>query len=172
MIEKLDFLVRFWELKARHATLGQPLEQDEQHELLSLLQLVTSDLKVPDIGAAARVPYALPAQMIGEGRMHSVELRAVTAAALVVSASYALPVGAPVIIRTTDAVRGIEYALPCRVAWVHTGASLTIALIVDGIPTRSDFEKLEGGHSFTPSLSYTRNHTWPTTRAHVAPRRQ
>jgi hypothetical protein len=172
VIEKLDFLVRFWELKARHATLGQPLEQEEQHELLSLLQLVTSDLKVPDVGAAARVPYALPAQMIGEGRMHSVELRAVTAAALVVSASHALPVGAPVIIRTTDAVRGIEYALPCRVAWVHTGASLTIALIVDGIPTRSDFEKLESGRSFTPNVSYTRNYAWPTTRSHLAPRRQ
>jgi len=172
VIEKLDFLVRFWELKARHATLGEPLEQEEQHELLSLLQLVTSDLKVPNIGAAARVPYALPAQVIGEGRMHSVELRAVTAAALVISSSTTLPVGAPVIVRTTDAVRGIEYALPCRVAWVHSGSTITIALIVDGIPTRSDFDKLESGQSFAPSVSYARNQAWPTARTHVAPRRQ
>ncbi|MGH7286187.1 MAG: hypothetical protein ACRELY_32105 [Polyangiaceae bacterium] len=172
MIEKLDFLVRFWELKARHATLGEPLGQDEQQELLSLLQLVTSDLKVPEAGAAARVPYALPAQVIGEGRMHPVELRAVTAAALVVSASSPLPVGAPVIVRTTDAVRGIEYALPCRVGWVHASASYTIALIVDGIPSRSDFEKLESAPPLAPHVAYSRGASWPVSRPMVAPRRQ
>ena len=53
MIEKLDFLVRFWELKARHATLGEPLGQDEQRELLSLLQLVTGDMHLPEIGRAS-----------------------------------------------------------------------------------------------------------------------
>ncbi|MEO8874992.1 MAG: hypothetical protein ABI461_05345, partial [Polyangiaceae bacterium] len=92
--------------------------------------------------------------------------------ALVVSASASFPVGAPVILRTTDAIRGIEYALPCRVAWVHSGAAKTIALIVDGIPTRSDFDKLESGQSFAPTIAYARSQQWPTTRAHVAPRRQ
>ncbi|HEX7664879.1 MAG TPA: hypothetical protein VF407_10220 [Polyangiaceae bacterium] len=172
MIEKLDFLVRFWELKARHATLGEPLAQDEQQELLSLLQLVTSDLKVPEAGAAARVPYALPAQVIGEGRMHAVELRAVTAAALVISSATSLPVGAPVIVRTTDAIRGIEYALPCRVGWVHKGAAYTIALIVDGIPSRSDFEKLDSTPHVAPQVAYSRSQSWPTTRREPAPRRQ
>ncbi len=172
MIEKLDFLVRFWELKARHATLGEPLGQDEQQELLSLLQLVTSDLKVPEAGAAARVPYALPAQVIGEGRMHAVELRAVTAAALVISSATSLPVGAPVIVRTTDAIRGIEYALPCRVGWVHKGSAFTIALIVDGIPSRSDFEKLDSMPNAAPHLSYARNQSWPTMRREPATRRQ
>ena len=46
------------------------------------------------------------------------------------------------IVRAADAVSGVEYALPCEVMWVHPGTSqepCTIALVVDGIPTRSVF---------------------------------
>jgi hypothetical protein len=50
VIDKLGFLVRFWELKARHATLGEPLSASEQLELLSLMQLVTGDCKMPPPG--------------------------------------------------------------------------------------------------------------------------
>src|SRR6188768_3493796 len=50
LIEKLDFLVRFWELKARNASLGEPLGSQEQIELLSLMQLVTGDLESPPAG--------------------------------------------------------------------------------------------------------------------------
>ena len=34
---------------------------------------------------------------------------------------------------------GVEYALPCKVAWVHAGAPYTVALVVDGIRSRSTF---------------------------------
>ena len=67
MIDKLDFLVRFWELKARNASLGEPLAPREQIELLSLMQLVTGDLDTPQIGPIDRPRGALPAQMIGDG---------------------------------------------------------------------------------------------------------
>src|SRR5688500_10659642 len=43
LLDKLDFLVRFWELKARNGSLGAPLAPNEQIELLSLMQLVTGD---------------------------------------------------------------------------------------------------------------------------------
>ncbi len=107
MLDKLDFLVRFWELKARNASLGEPLAAREQIELLSLMQLVTGDLDVPQMGPIERPKGALPAQMIGDGAILSVEIRAVTAAAVVVSCASQLPVGSQVILRAADAISGV-----------------------------------------------------------------
>jgi hypothetical protein len=141
VIEKLDFLVRFWELKARHATLGAPLGPHEQVELLSLMQLV-GEFDVPAAGPVARPKSALPAQLIGDGTMRAVEIRALSAAALLVAIAVPIAVGAQVIVRAADAVTGVEYALPCKVMWVHAGSAhdaSTMALVVDGIPSRSVF---------------------------------
>jgi hypothetical protein len=44
-----------------------------------------------------------------------------------------------VIVRTADAITGVEYALPCSVLWVYKGAPTILALTVDGIPTRAVF---------------------------------
>jgi len=142
MIDKLGFLSRFWELKARHATLGQPLSPSEQVELLSLMQLVTSDFKMPEPAAYTRPSDALPAQLIGEGTILPVELRHVSAAAIVVASVKPMTPAERVIVRTTDAITGVEYALPCHVAWVYDGSPCTMALVVDGIPTRSEFTQM------------------------------
>jgi len=142
VIDKLDFLVRFWELRARNESLGEPLSPREQIELLSLLQLVTGDLDVPAQGPVDRPKYALPAQMIGEGTILPVEIRAVSAAACVVSCAAQVPEGAQMILRAADAVSGVEYALPCRVLWVYKGAPTILALSVDGIPTRRVFAEV------------------------------
>lgn len=139
MIDKLDFLVRFWELKARNASLGEPLGPREQIELLSLMQLVTGDLDVPAAGPVDRPKSALPAQMIGDGTILGVEVRSVSAAAVVVSCASQVPVGSHVILRAADAISGVEYALPCTVLWVYKGAPTIVALHVDGIPTRAVF---------------------------------
>lgn len=139
MIEKLDFLVRFWELKARNASLGEPLAPREQIELLSLMQLVTGDLDVPAAGPVERPKGALPAQMIGDGTILSVEIRAVTAAAVIVSSASAVPPGSQVILRAADAISGVEYALPCKVLWVYKASPTYLAMSVDGIPTRMVF---------------------------------
>jgi hypothetical protein len=130
VIDKLGFLVRFWELRARHATLGLPLSAGEQIELLSLMQLVTSDFKMPEPGTCARPSNALPAQLIGEGTILPVEVRYVCAAALLVSSAKSMSPSERVIVRTADAVSGVD-ASPC-----------IMALVVDGIPTRSEFSVL------------------------------
>lgn len=142
MIDKLGFLVRFWELKARHATLGQPLAGHEQLELLSLMQLVTGDFKMPEPGTCARPGNALPAQLIGEGTILPVEVRYVCAAAMLVASAKSMSPAERVIIRTADAVSGVEYAFPCSVAWVYDASPCIMALVVDGIPTRSEFAAL------------------------------
>jgi hypothetical protein len=139
VIDRLDFLVRFWELQARHATLGHPLGPTERLELLSLMQLVTSDAQVPPVGHAARTEDAVPAQLIGDGTIMSVELREVSASGLLVACADTMLVGSRAIVRATDAVSGVEYVLPCTVAWVHRGAPNTLALVVDGIPSRKSF---------------------------------
>jgi hypothetical protein len=142
LIDKLDFLVRFWELRARNESLGEPLSAREQIELLSLLQLVTGDLEVPTAGPVERPRHALPAQLIGEGTILPVEVRSVSGAALVVSCASIVPVGAQVILRAADAISGVEYALPCNVLWVYRGAPTILALSVDGIPTRRVFAEV------------------------------
>ncbi len=142
MIDKLGFLVRFWELKARHATLGLPLSGPEQLELLSLMQLVTGDFKMPEPGTCARPSNAVPAQLIGEGTILPVEVRYVCAAAMVIAGAKSMAPGERVIIRTADAVSGVEFAFPCSVAWVHEGTPCIMAVVVDGIPTRSEFAAL------------------------------
>jgi hypothetical protein len=142
LIDKLDFLVRFWELKARNESLGEPLGPREQIELLSLMQLVTGDLDLPAVGPVERPKGALPAQVSGDGTILPVEIRSVSAAAVVVSCASLLPAGAQVILRAADAISGVEYALPCNVIWVYKGAPTIVALSVDGIPTRSVFAEV------------------------------
>jgi hypothetical protein len=137
VIDKIDFLVRFWELKARSESCGDPLAGIEQLELLSLMQLV--DRKVQAAGPVAREPGAIPAQVIGDGAIQSIEIRNVSAAAILVAAASVLAAGAQVIVRIADAVSGVEFALPCEVTWAYQGAPCTMALAVDGIPTRTDF---------------------------------
>jgi hypothetical protein len=139
VMEKIDFLVRFWELKARSDRLGDPLAANEQVELLSLMQLVTGRARFPQAGPVARDAGAIPAQVIGDGEIQAIEIRNVTAAAILVAAATALEEGAQVIVRVADAVSGVEYALPCEVAWSYQGAPCTMALTVDGIPTRTEF---------------------------------
>ncbi len=144
MLEKLDFLVRFWELNARHATVGHPLSPKEQLELLSLLQLVTSDLQVPNAGPLARSTPGLPGQLIGDGALRAIDIRAVTAAALLVTTAEPCAVGSAVIVHAADAVAGVEITIPCVVRWVHPGTPASMALVVDGVPTKTSFESFTG----------------------------
>jgi hypothetical protein len=143
VIDKIGFLDRFWELKARHASLGQPLSGGEQLELLSLMQLVTGDFQMPEPGNYARPDNAMPAQLIGQGTILSVEVRDVCAAALLVSGARAMAPAERVIVRAADAVSGVEFSLPCSVAWVYDGSPVIMALVVDGIPTRNEFAAAE-----------------------------
>jgi hypothetical protein len=138
-------LLRFWELKARHgsrscrATVGAPLTAREQLELLSLMQLVVSDFRMPEAGTCARPANALPAQLIGQGTILPVELRYVCAAALLVAGARSMALDERVIVRTTDALTGVEYTLPCSVAWAFEATPCIMALVVDGVPTRAEF---------------------------------
>ena len=139
MLEKLDLMVRFWELTARHQAGGEPLSADEQVELLSWMKLITTDLDVPPPGPLPRSGNALPAQVIGAGTSCAVELRGVLARALLVTSAAPLPTGASVLLRATDAVAGVEYIVPCVVKWVHYASPCTAALTIDGAPTRKTF---------------------------------
>src|SRR5262249_38730949 len=48
MLDKLDFMVRFWQLRARHDAIGAPLSAFERVELLSLIRLMAQDLRLPE----------------------------------------------------------------------------------------------------------------------------
>lgn len=140
ILSKLDLLIRYWELTARHARQGEPLAERERTELLGLMQLV-GDQDLPPAMPIDRPTDAHPAQLIGEGTIRSVELRAISATALFVCGFAAPSVGSSMLLRAVDAVGGVEYTVPCRVAWVHADKPVAMALLVDGAPHRLRFDK-------------------------------
>jgi hypothetical protein len=146
MLHKLDFLVRFWELRARHALVGAPLSDSEQLELLSLMQLMTGDLDLPRRGVcldiAERRREALPVQLSGDGAIVRAELRYACAGGLLAVSAVPMFAGARLIVRVTDAVSGMEFAIPCTVLWCSAAQSdgpHALALAVDGVPSRHHF---------------------------------
>ncbi len=103
----------------------------------------------PEPGPCARPSDALPAQLIGEGISLSVEVRHVCAGALLVASVKTLSCGERGLIRTSDAITGVEYTLPCNVAWAHRGNPCIMGLCIDGVPTRTDLEVASGPRPMT-----------------------
>ncbi len=145
MIDKVDFMVRFWQLRARHEALGAPLTPVERVELLSLLRLMSTDLRLPDQGPAPRTDQGVPVQLTARGGFLSAELRLVCADGIVLACAAPMRVGQSTIVRIADAVSGVEYTLPCVVEWAHVGSPSAMALRVDGSPARVDFAIPEPG---------------------------
>jgi hypothetical protein len=139
MLDKLDFMVRFWQLRARHDAIGVPLSALERVELLSLIRLMAQEMRLPEPGPAPRVEGGLPVQMTAPGGFVAAELREVCAEGIVVACASPLRPGASTIVRLADAVSGLEYTLPCTVAWSIHGAPSAMALRVDGAPSRVTF---------------------------------
>lgn len=140
MLEKLDLLVRFWELRARNETVDVPLADSERAELLSLLRLIKDESAMSD--PAAIVAFAegcLPIQMTAKSGFLAGDLRQLDADQLVVAASEVLAEDDRTIVYIADAVSGIEYALPCVVLFSHVDMPCIMGLAIDGIPVRSTF---------------------------------
>src|ERR1051326_7692126 len=75
MLDKLDFMVRFWQLRARHDAIGAPLATFARVEFLSLIRLMADDLRLPDPGPAPKIEGGLPVQMTAPGGFLAAELR-------------------------------------------------------------------------------------------------
>lgn len=153
MLDKLELLMRFWELRARHAFAGQPLTSGEQVELLSLMQLMTGDVELPRPGNLAPSPDALKAQLIGDGVIATAEIRKVSAAGLLVSTQTPAIPSTRFIVKTADAIGGVEYTLPCKVIWSHGTKPTSLALTVDGVPSCTPFTSLPDVARAVPSAS-------------------
>jgi hypothetical protein len=139
MLEKLDFMVRFWQLRARNSDLGAPLSALERVELLSLLRLMSSDAPLPEQGAPPRTDQGVPVQLAAPGGFLSAELRLVCAEGMLVACASPMRSGQSVIVRLADPVSGVEYTVPCTVEWAHVGTPSAMALRVDGAPSRMSF---------------------------------
>jgi hypothetical protein len=149
-MEKLDFLVRFWELRARYEMLGVPLTQEERFELLSLLQLLAAENEPPSAESIDSSRRGLPVQMTAGSGFLAGELKDLSADRLVVGAVEQLPTGQRTILYVADAVSGIEYSVPCVVAWSRDDEPCLIGLAPDGVPTRSEFTVPESGFFRSP----------------------
>lgn len=139
MLEKLDFLVRFWELRARNEIADDPLADSERAELLGLLRLVSNDSNMSDPGPAPCAYGCLPVQMTARSGFLAGDLREITADQLIVAAADTLSEDDRTIVYLADALTGIEYTLPCVVLWTHADTPCAMGLAVDGIPLRATF---------------------------------
>jgi hypothetical protein len=147
MLDKLDFMVRFWRLKARNEARGVPLSGFERVELLSLLQLMAGEQHLPEAGPAPKTDQSFPLQVMVGGSFKSGELRLVCPDGIEIVTKAPLLPGQRTIVRFADAIAGVEYALPCLVAWCYRdgeeSVSASIALRIDGLPTRTTFSMPE-----------------------------
>jgi hypothetical protein len=139
MLEKLDFMMRFWDLKARHESLGTPLSPVERVELLSLLSLMATDDPLPAPGPPPRSEHAIEAQITAGGRFIAVEIRMVCARGLCVACMVPLAEGQSTVVCLADDESGVEYTVPCVVEWGFEGDPSAMALRVDGTPARMTF---------------------------------
>lgn len=153
MLEKLDFMMRFWALKARHDALGAPLSPRECIELLSLLNLMATDDPLPEAGPPPRSEHALNAQITARGGFVGVEIRMVCARGVVVACGTPLAVGQSTVVRLTDDTGAVEYTVPCVVEWGFAGSPSAMALRVDGAPARGACLDPEGS-AWGPTISW------------------
>jgi hypothetical protein len=138
-MEKLDLLVRFWELRIRYEALGMPLNKQERLELLSLLQLVASADEAPPLEAIDTSRRGIPVQLTAGSGFLSGELKDFTYDRVTVATAEPLPVGHRTIVYLADAVTGIEYTLPCTVACSRNASPCLVGLTPDGLPLRAHF---------------------------------
>lgn len=138
MLEKLDFMLRFWDLQARYGALGALLSNVEQIELLSLIRLMSTDLPLPDAGPAPNVDPSAPVRLTVPGGFLLGELRLVCAGGLVIACDTPLRAGQSTLLSLANEQGGVEYTLPCLVTWTYPGPQAALALRVDGAPERLD----------------------------------
>ena len=141
MIEKLRFLVRYWDLLARTSSTGA-LTHHETLELHALMHVLNSDAKLPPPSIVSRKLYALPAALLLQRGAARVELRQVNASGFVIAAARPLPLETLSVLRVSDPETGHDYTFPCRLAWKHDVGTSTIALTIDGRPSISAPESL------------------------------
>jgi hypothetical protein len=138
-MEKLDLLVRFWELRVRYEAMGMPLDKQERIELLSLLQLMASGEEAPPLEVIDKSRRGVPVQLTAGAGFLAGELKDLSFERLVVAAAELLPIGHRTIVYVADAVTGVEYTLPCVIAATRADSPCLIVLAPDGLPLRSQF---------------------------------
>jgi hypothetical protein len=139
VMEKLDILVRFWDLRARYETLGVPLTRAEGLELLSLLQLLVASAEPMPVESIDPSERGLPVLVTAGAGFLAGDLKDLSSDRLVIGAVGPLPTGQRTILYVADAVSGVEYSVPCVVLWSKDDEPCLIGLAPDGVPTRSEF---------------------------------
>jgi hypothetical protein len=138
-MDTLDFLVRFWELRARYDRLGVPLSDRERLELLSLIQMVSSASVASSSETRCGTRRGIPMQLTAGSGFLAADLRELRTDGLVVGAAEPIGLGTRTIAYVADAVSGFEYSLPCVVTWLRQEEPWLMGLMLDGLPTRAQF---------------------------------
>jgi hypothetical protein len=142
MMEQLDTLVRFWDLRARHDTGGVPLTKEERIEMLWLKLVAARAEPGSDGGPALR---GVPAQLTAGTGFLAADVKDISAERIIVGAAESSPLGHRTILYIADALTGWEYAVPCQVVWSRREEPCLMGLVPDGVPVRSPFVSMVPG---------------------------
>jgi hypothetical protein len=155
MLDKLDFMVRFWQLQARDGSRSarkargegrgpepESLSATERAERMSLLRAMATDERLPEAGPLPHGGRGVPVQIAAPGGFVPGELRAVFADGVVIACAALIQAGQRAAVHVADAVSGLEYALPCVIEWSWPGPTPALGLRVDGCPTRTSFGRM------------------------------
>jgi hypothetical protein len=155
MLNELDFLVRFWQLEARHGAAGaqgargggrdpesEALSAAERAELTSLLRGMATDERLPEAGPPPRGGRGVPVQVAAPVGIVAGDLRGVYANGVVIACAALIQPRQRAAVYVADAVSGVEYTLPCVIEWAWPGPAPALGLRIDGCPTRTSFGRM------------------------------
>ena len=137
MLNILELLVRYWELHARFER--EELTDAERAELWSWLQLLNAHGAAgASEGQGWRASGDIPVQLTtGSGFLAGV-VREFRPDGLIIGAAESIPRGSRTVAYLADALSGIEYSLPCVIAWAQEGEPWVMGLALDGVPARAE----------------------------------
>jgi hypothetical protein len=138
MIEQLDLIFRFWQLRTTHEGKAH-LTPSEQAELWSMMRMLANQERLPSACAPPRTEHGVPVQLAAPGGFLAGELRRLYLDGFVIACATPLRPGRSTIARLADAVSAIEYALPCHVEWSFRGSPSAMGLRISGMPTRTAY---------------------------------
>ena len=112
------------------------------------MQLVNEDARVPPVGPADSQDDGVPAQVIGEGSILSVEMRDVNASGVVVVSADRIEEGARVVVRAADIEADLESVWARLRARFGAGEMPRVLNLVTGPSRSGDIEQtmLLGAH--------------------------
>src|SRR3972149_3068070 len=103
-----------------------------------MIQMVTSTTITADPDPSSSLRRGIPVQLTAGSGFLAGDVRGLRADGLVGGAAEPISPGVRTIAYVADAVSGVEYSMPCVVAWAYDAEPWMMGLALDGLPARAE----------------------------------